>query len=137
MVGNDDDNSNDEEFIVARYNADGTLDQSFASGGTIVTDIDSGFDQPLWITETPEGDLVAAGYSVNATNTGSVTWCELAREIFRLAEIDVTVRGITTAEFGAAALRPGYSVLDCRKLAETTGFQFPPCQEALARYLLD
>ncbi len=48
----------------------------------------------------------------HATNSGSMTWCEFAREIFRLAKLDVEVIPITTAEFGAKAMRPAYSVLD-------------------------
>ena len=36
------------------------------------------------------------------TNTGDATWCEFAAEIFRLAGMQVDVRPITTAEYGAA-----------------------------------
>lgn len=71
----------------------------------------------------------------HATNSGSATWCEFAREIFRLAKMDVEVIPITTAEFGAKAARPAYSVLDCRKLASVIGGLLPDWHDALARYL--
>ncbi len=71
----------------------------------------------------------------HATNSGSMTWCEFAREIFRLAKMDVEVIPITTAEFGAMAKRPAYSVLDCSKLASVIGGPLPDWHDALARYL--
>ncbi len=71
----------------------------------------------------------------HATNSGSMTWCEFAREIFRLEKMDVEVLPITTAEFGAKAKRPAYSVLDCSKLASMIGGPLPDWHDALARYL--
>lgn len=71
----------------------------------------------------------------HATNSGSMTWCEFAREIFRLAKLDVEVVPITTAEFGAKAPRPAYSVLDGSKLASVIGGPLPDWHDALARYL--
>ena len=73
----------------------------------------------------------------HATNNGDMTWCELAREIFRIAQLDIEVTPITTAEFGAKARRPEFSVLDCRKLAAVMGTQMPDWHDALARYLAD
>ena len=71
-----------------------------------------------------------------ATNSGSMTWCEFAREIFRLAKLDVAVTPITTAEFGCKAHRPAYSVLDGSKLAAVIGGPLPDWHDALARYLI-
>ncbi|MFQ5732876.1 MAG: dTDP-4-dehydrorhamnose reductase [Planctomycetaceae bacterium] len=71
----------------------------------------------------------------HATNSGSATWCEFAREILRIAGIDVPVRPVTTAEFGAKAPRPIYSVLCCEKLETTLGVTFRPWQPALADYV--
>ena len=71
----------------------------------------------------------------HATNSGSLTWCEFARDIFRLAKLDVEVIPITTAEFGAKAKRPAYSVLDCSKLASVIGGPLPDWHDALARYM--
>lgn len=71
----------------------------------------------------------------HATNSGSMTWCEFAREIFRLAKMDVEVTPITTAEFGSKAKRPNYTVLDCSKLAAVIGEPLPDWHDALSRYL--
>lgn len=99
-----------------------------------------------WCTPTSANDLagwiaalVATGkYGLyHATNSGSTTWCGLAREIFRIAGMQVEVRPITTAQFGAKARRPGYSVLDCTKIATAIGQPLRPWEEALADYLQD
>lgn len=73
----------------------------------------------------------------HATNSGATTWHDLAREIFRLAGIDITVRPISTAEFGAKAARPAYSVLNCQRLEATIGRSMPSWQDALGQYLID
>jgi len=71
----------------------------------------------------------------HATNSGSATWHEFAVEIMRQSKRNVPVHPITTEEFAARAKRPSYSVLNCEKLARTIGYEFPPWQDALARYL--
>ncbi|MFA5810416.1 MAG: dTDP-4-dehydrorhamnose reductase, partial [Thermoleophilia bacterium] len=45
------------------------------------------------------------------TNSGQCTWYEFAAEIFRLAGVDIDLQPTTTAEFGAPAPRPAFSVL--------------------------
>jgi dTDP-4-dehydrorhamnose reductase len=71
----------------------------------------------------------------HVTNSRSMTWCEFAREIFRQAGISTPLVPITTAEFGARARRPAFSVLDCTKYETMTGARLRPWQEALADYL--
>lgn len=71
----------------------------------------------------------------HATNAGAATWHEFASEILRSSGLPVRVTPITTAEFGARAPRPAYSVLDCRKLAASTGVTPRDWQSALADYL--
>ncbi|WP_020469244.1 dTDP-4-dehydrorhamnose reductase [Zavarzinella formosa] len=71
---------------------------------------------------------------VHITNTGSCTWFEFATEIFRLTGLSVQVTPITSAEFGAAARRPPYSVLDTRRYSEFTNETMPRWEDALARY---
>jgi len=48
---------------------------------------------------------------VHMTSAGNCTWFELAREALRLAGLETPITPITTAEFGAKARRPSYSVL--------------------------
>jgi dTDP-4-dehydrorhamnose reductase len=64
---------------------------------------------------------------------------EQANAPFRGAKGDntrrVSVAPISTAEFGAAAKRPPFSVLDCSKLQQVTGLTFRPWETALAEYV--
>ena len=48
----------------------------------------------------------------HGTCQGSCSWYEFAKEIFKLADMDVEVTPTTTEEFGSPARRPAYSVLD-------------------------
>ena len=73
----------------------------------------------------------------HVTNSGATTWHDLAGEIFRQARINVKLRPITTAEFGARAARPSYSVLNCEKLEAAIGRPMPAWQDALSQYLVD
>jgi dTDP-4-dehydrorhamnose reductase len=47
----------------------------------------------------------------NVAAGGDCTWADFAEAIFEEAGLDCRVRRITTAELGAAAPRPAYSVL--------------------------
>ncbi len=71
----------------------------------------------------------------HATNSGDATWCEFAREIFRIAKLEVTLQPVTSAEFGAQSARPTYSVLNCAKLEAVIGTPLRPWQEAVAAYI--
>lgn len=73
----------------------------------------------------------------HATNSGATTWHDLAAEIFRQARIDVQLRTLTTAEFGAKAARPVFSVLNCGKLESVIDRSMRPWQDALSQYLVD
>ena len=73
----------------------------------------------------------------HVTNTGQATWRELAVEIFRLAGMKVAVRPITTTEYGAAAPRPSYSVLDTSAYHRLGGPAMPDWKAALAEYFAE
>jgi dTDP-4-dehydrorhamnose reductase len=74
----------------------------------------------------------------HVVNTGATTWHDFAAEIFRRAGLDVRLEPITTAEYGAAASRPAYSVLDTDKYHSLAGAPpMPTWQEALAEYLAE
>ena len=55
----------------------------------------------------------------------------------RLAGLNVPVEPITTAEFGAAAPRPAYSVLDTAAYHRLGGPAMPDWKEALAEYFAE
>lgn len=71
----------------------------------------------------------------HVVNSGGTTWYRFAQEIFRLAHRDVIVKPITTAEFGAPAPRPAYSVLDTSRYHSLGGPPMPSWREALSEYL--
>ncbi len=71
----------------------------------------------------------------HATNFGHTTWYKFARQIFHLAKIPIKVRPISSSEYPQKAKRPGYSVLDCEKLAGLLGSPLPTWEDALARYV--
>lgn len=81
--------------------------------------------------------IVDAGATglLHATCQGDCTWFEFAAEIFRLAGVNPEVGPQSTAESGAAARRPTYSVLENRRLAELGLDVLPDWREALAEYL--
>jgi dTDP-4-dehydrorhamnose reductase len=69
-------------------------------------------------------------------NTGSVSWCEFARLIVDLA-IDTSDRrpeivAIPSADYGQAAVRPKYSVLDCERIGQQFSIVPPSWRPALA-----
>jgi dTDP-4-dehydrorhamnose reductase len=69
------------------------------------------------------------------TNSGETTWCDFARTIMQTARLSARVEPTTTAEYGAPAPRPAYSVLDnaaWRSLGEPP---LPPWNEGLRAYL--
>lgn len=72
----------------------------------------------------------------HVVNTGETTWFGFAAEIFRQAGLAVEMTRITTAEYGAPAPRPSFSVLGTYKYQSMPGGPvLPAWQEALAEYL--
>src|SRR5262245_54163007 len=59
-------NGSTDDFALARYNANGTLDTSFGSGGKVLTAIGSSHDGISALVRQPDGKLVAAGWSATA-----------------------------------------------------------------------
>lgn len=72
----------------------------------------------------------------HGTCEGQCSWADFAAEIFRQAGKQTKVERITTQEFGAAAKRPAYSVLDNQMLRLTTDMQMQHWQDALRVYLM-
>lgn len=73
----------------------------------------------------------------HVTDGGSCSWYEFAADILRQAGVKAELTPITSAEFGAAADRPRYSVLSTAKLA-TIGVPAPRSwPEALTAYLAE
>lgn len=59
--------NSDYDFAVVRYNSDGSLDNTFGTGGIVTTPIGSGDDFAKSIAIQSNGKIVVAGYSYNGT----------------------------------------------------------------------
>jgi uncharacterized delta-60 repeat protein len=51
------------EFTASRYNPDGTLDQTFGTGGKVVIPITNAYDEAYDLVLQPDGKIVLFGYS--------------------------------------------------------------------------
>ena len=71
----------------------------------------------------------------HATCQGECSWFDFAAEIFRQSGVSPELGRQSTAESGATAIRPAYSVLDNSGLRELGLDGLPSWQEALAGYL--
>jgi uncharacterized delta-60 repeat protein len=105
----------DPHFALARYTADGGLDATFGSGGTVTTAIGPFFSEALGIALQPDGKIVAAGF---ADNVSFVREFALARYA-AAGSLDATFGSggtLTTAigpsaEGDAAALQPDGKII--------------------------
>jgi dTDP-4-dehydrorhamnose reductase len=69
------------------------------------------------------------------TNAGSCSWHEFANTIFELSGLETRAEPISSAQFGAPAVRPPYSVLKNAALQRLGIDHMRPWQDALAAYL--
>ncbi len=67
VAGNSTTGSNNN-FAIARYNTNGTLDLSFGTGGKLTTDFGSNYDDCRSVAIQSDGKIVASGSSHNGTN---------------------------------------------------------------------
>jgi uncharacterized delta-60 repeat protein len=56
------------DFLVARFNADGTPDTSFGSFGVVRVDFEGGEDAARSVAQQPDGKLVVAGWATRAND---------------------------------------------------------------------
>jgi uncharacterized delta-60 repeat protein len=68
-----------EDFIVARYNANGSLDKRFGKNGKITTDFFRNVDSISSIAIQPDGKIVVAGFAQLAGSGGTPRVFALAR----------------------------------------------------------
>ncbi|HKJ09760.1 MAG TPA: hypothetical protein VKA76_11810 [Gammaproteobacteria bacterium] len=84
-----------QDFAVARYKPDGTLDTAFGKGGIVITPVGSStVDSAQSVVVQPDGKVVAAGYS------GTSSQYQLA-----LARYDAD--GSLDTAFNASGSKPG------------------------------
>ncbi|MDZ8027125.1 MAG: DUF4347 domain-containing protein [Nostoc sp. DedQUE11] len=61
-------NGTNDDFAIARYNSDGTLDTTFNTTGKVTTDFNSNDEAGNSITVQSDGKILVGGYSNNGTN---------------------------------------------------------------------
>lgn len=69
------------------------------------------------------------------SNSGETTWADFAAAIMDAAHLRAQVTPITTAEYGAPAPRPAYSLLDNAAWRALGEAPLPPWQDGLSAYL--
>lgn len=81
--------------------------------------------------------IVSEKYGIyHATNEGTCSWAEFAKEIFRQAELNVKVNEVTTEEYGISkAARPKNSRMSKESLTKAGFSRLPDWKDALGRYL--
>ena len=65
-----------DDFAIVRYNADGTLDTTFGTGGKVVTNFNNGDGQDqIWdITTDAAGNILVSGHSTDANSSTGVNF---------------------------------------------------------------
>lgn len=72
----------------------------------------------------------------HATNEGVCTWAEFAEEIFRIIDLNVKVKHITTAEYNTRAKRPLNSRLSKQNLIAKNFYLLPKWKESVYKFIL-
>jgi dTDP-4-dehydrorhamnose reductase len=68
-------------------------------------------------------------------NAGQASWCELATEAVRGADLACRIKPIPSSEYPQKACRPAYSVLDLSAFTAVTGIAPRPWVQALREFL--
>jgi dTDP-4-dehydrorhamnose reductase len=66
-------------------------------------------------------------------NTGETTWFDFATKIKEIAGLECSLSSITSDQFPTPAKRPGYSVLDTKKIEDEIGIVIPSWETALSQ----
>jgi uncharacterized delta-60 repeat protein len=61
-------NGSNDDFCIARFNSDGTLDTTFGTSGKVIQDIGSHVDHGQSLAIQPDGKILLGGYCSNGSN---------------------------------------------------------------------
>jgi dTDP-4-dehydrorhamnose reductase len=110
-----------------------------AARGEALQIVDDQRGRPTWAPHAAAAllDLLERGVRGvwHMAGGGECTWLELAEEAVRLAGYEVPIERTSSAEFGAPARRPAYSVLDLEATERLLGQPMMRWQRALEQYL--
>jgi len=71
LAGVTHEDGNYRDFALARYNTDGSLDNSFGTGGKVITDIIGFHDAANGVAVQADGKIIVVGYSGNGESNGA------------------------------------------------------------------
>lgn len=71
--------SDGNDFTLARYNTDGSLDSGFGAAGKVITDFFGGVDQAFAVVIDSTGKIIAGGSATKTTGSSANTDFGLAR----------------------------------------------------------
>lgn len=105
-----------EDFAVVRYNIDGTLDNSFGTGGKVTTAVGNSRDIANDMVVQPDGRIILAGYSYNGSTNNNTSLVRYNTDGTLDASFGVngkTIQPIGTHDNGAwaIALQPDGKIL--------------------------
>jgi len=126
------------DFALARYNPDGSLDQTFGSGGKQATDFFGNLDSASGLVIQPDGRVVLAGYAQHGDSNSTAVFA-LARYNLdgNLDQSFGSAGKVTTDFFGSENVGYGVVAQSDGKLV-VAGLAFNPAKGAtdfaLARY---
>jgi uncharacterized delta-60 repeat protein len=83
-----------QDFSLARYNPNGSLDSAFGSGGAVITRVASGNDRANAVVLQPDGKILLGG----TANLDSSIWIDKANYAFALARYNAN--GTLDTSFG-------------------------------------
>jgi dTDP-4-dehydrorhamnose reductase len=110
-----------------------------AARGEALRIVDDQRGRPTWAPQAAAAllDLLERGARGvwHVAGGGECTWHELAEEAVRLAGYGVPIGRTSSREFGAAARRPAYSVLDLTATERLLGRPMDDWRQALERYV--
>jgi dTDP-4-dehydrorhamnose reductase len=94
---------------------------------------------PSYTVDVAEATVALLGMGTvglyHVTNAGGCSWSEFAATVFELSGVRAKPTPVTSKEWGAAARRPGYSVLGGAAFEALGLTPLRPWREALAAYL--
>ncbi len=110
-----------------------------ASQGKSLRVVDDQICSPTSVEDLAAGVLALIDSSTKGlyhfVNEGEKSWYDFAKQVFELAKVTADLSPISSEDFGAAAKRPEYSVLDCTKYRQQTGKNIRSIDDALECYL--
>lgn len=132
-------NSNPDNFGLARYNTDGSLDLTFGNSGFVTTDFGVGDDSLNALVVQSDGKIIAAGVTANEPNASNFGLVRYNTD----GSLDLTFgpdgTGLVVTDFGQADVLRALALQSDGKII-AVGDTFAgdnPCNFAFARYNSD